>query len=1065
MSLNGMAYGAGAAGMSGLAKGAGVIGALGTMGAVHLLPGQVSSAVLAGLSQANIAGFLGQQFAMAPFANLRLGIYNAIEGIGEHVSKEWNKIDQAAFKYAKSVGLAKEQAEKLRNEMIQFANDEHLAAKFGKSANEIIEMQMKLSHALQRNVRLTHEQTKSLAALSTVVGDDTAMKFVTSLDKFGISATQAGDMMAKMWGKAVKQGLSLEAYAKNVNDNLHLAQQYGFKKGIDGLMSMAEKATKIKMDMSEIARLADNLSDIDKVVNASASLQVLGGPFAQFANPFGLLHDSLMDLDGLQDRVAELTDKMVHFNRKTGKAEFGSDFDRLRLREFAKVTGMDFGKLTDTAFTQAKRKEVDKQLVGLSNIPEEYKELIRNSATFENGVAGIPGADGKFKALSKLDTNDLKNLVNSNKTEAENIADIAEMLRGAIDVSEGREKAKGDAAAQEYAEQAEARKGMVASMAENTAALKELVRLETSKKTMDAVTGIWSGLANTVLAGVSIVSMLRGGRPNAIRGIPLRHDKGGSFGVTHGGKPGVEHAISTVTKGDKTFVNGISNNEYVSTEAVTRRHAHVLDAANRANGDGEMYFIPHNAGGGMANDASTETNGWGYAAGGLTLASLALPRTTNTTNIFSNLRTLPSGNQIGVLSNGTVVAFDRATGIARQFTRAEAEAFNLTRNGQFNASNFFKNGGNAGRGFTNRAMGTGRELGRFGNISNYGSGRIAARVVGGHLLSGALSGVYGGMDAWDSYKESGEDIMNREKAVKGTTGAAIGGAVAGIGGSILGGMAAGALAGTWAGPIGWIVGGLIGAVVGGIGAWVGKSIGESLTSTEKDRSEARLKYEKGIGSKLGIAKFRHLIGDYSPDEYENITKALNDGALYENELSKELVQKIKAHPRNEQLFTKDEQNAQKFERGGKVIGAPHNKGGVWVNAEGGEEFIDKKNSEFSDTVINDVREGKLQNSQYEIMKSNNKAYEQSQIYKPNNEGGVRNGGIGKVEFGEMTMHIDIKGNGSLSKEAEKELLKQFTSPNIERFMRDNTQLMINEALNGGALNKHEVGQRSYVRNI
>jgi hypothetical protein len=226
-------------------------------------------------------------------------------------------------------------------------------------------------------------------------------------------------------------------------------------------MSMAENAAKMKLDMQQVVSLGNSIANggVEKAVSMSAELQVLGGAFAQFADPLTLLHDSLLDMDGLSNRITGLIGEIGRFDKKEGRVVI-DPFSQFQLRQASQSMGLDYGKLIESANQQAKRKEIESQLVGLSNIPQEYKELIMNTAQFKDGYAGVRSSDGTFKKLSSLNGDDLKSLADFAKTDSENIRDIAQMLRGMTDIREGMEKEKENERATLYRTQSEHIKGI-----------------------------------------------------------------------------------------------------------------------------------------------------------------------------------------------------------------------------------------------------------------------------------------------------------------------------------------------------------------------------------------------------------------------------------------------------------------------------------------------------------------------------------------------------------------------------------------------------------------------------
>jgi hypothetical protein len=91
---------------------------------------------------------------------------------------------------------------------------------------------------------------------------------------------------------------------------------------------------------------------------------------------------------------------------------------------------------------QAKRGEIDKQISAsatASALPEEMKELVRNSGTFKDGKAGV-SIRGQFKSLDELSDKDYDALKKETQTESQDIKDIAADLRSIKDARKGYTK-------------------------------------------------------------------------------------------------------------------------------------------------------------------------------------------------------------------------------------------------------------------------------------------------------------------------------------------------------------------------------------------------------------------------------------------------------------------------------------------------------------------------------------------------------------------------------------------------------------------------------------------------
>lgn len=869
-------------------------------------------------------------------AQFNLAIFDSFKSFGEQIGKSWNAVDQAAFDFAKQAGLAKEQAEGLRKRILDLSNaGAEFGRKYGKTLDQVLKLQSDFDIAIGRTVRFTNEQFKDISALSAVVGDEMAVKFSAQLDDFGMSTSAAGEMMTQMYNGSIKKGITLQAYSKNVTENLHLAQQYTFKDGVKGLMSMAENAAKTKMDMQQIVSLGNKLAEggVEGAVNMAADLQVLGGSFAEFADPLALLHDGLLDMEGLSDKLTGLVGKMGRFNKETGKVDIGA-FQQMQLREAAKTMGVDYGKLIESATHQAKRKEIENQMAGLGNIPEEYKEFIKNTAQFQNGKAGITDKNGNFKDLASLSASDIAEMAKYAQSDSENIRDIAEMLRGALDVQKGMEAEMENARATEYADQAEKYKGIYEKISQSREALLELVKYQRIAASMQ----IFSSMSNTISGLFSpIFSFFK----KANGGIVKTHSEGD---IITNGTPGKEYILNSAQHG-----------EFIVNKESTKHHLALLRAIN--NDKTGNLRIKQYEDGGLLN---TLTTGNGIGASMPIMGGMG---------IMGNMYQLQMINSIqgkyqhyvdgiqGRFSKTQGLIDARNNELNNVIANAKKEQQRLlnerrntvmTKRGQLQNKIDFRN--------TEKEIAKAR-MALESNTKHQETlnstiaktkaqqakiakiGRVGMRVGGS-----AMAGVGAFMSAKAQYEATGEAIMNKQKAQAGSIGAGIG-------------AAAGAALGSFAGPIGMMIGGAIGQMAG-------QAIGEAVGSESDEKMwNMRGKLAKDIDSAEGSNKFMRIKGDFSTKEQKVLASALNDGKLYEGEIKDEdLLTKLKE--------TGNGQLIEKHARGGWIKGRTHSSGGELLGIWGGkihegedsEAIIPADKAKKSTSLINALLDGRINDS-------------------------------------------------------------------------------------------------------
>ena len=356
----------------------------------------------------------------------------------------WAKADHAASKFTKTVGGTKAAMDALRSNTIDNVA-KGIATNFNVSMEELVKAQTDYINGIGRNISIDNVAKESLAAIASFsesTGID-GLGLAAQFENFGIGIEKTGDHLGKMFSDASKSGINLNKYADNVAKNIKIAQNYTFKDGIKGLESMAKKATAIKLDMQQIANFADKVNTVEGAIEASAKIQVLGGPFAAMSDPMGMLNEALNDIEGLGDRQIKLLSQFGHLNKATGEVTVGS-FDKYRIKAYAEATGQDYSALMEQVHTATKRREIDKQIESsarASKFDDELKEYIKNTGVIKEGKVGINTADG-FKTLDQLDpVKDKEYLKQMSQGQSEDIKQIAIDLRSLVDKRSGVAKA------------------------------------------------------------------------------------------------------------------------------------------------------------------------------------------------------------------------------------------------------------------------------------------------------------------------------------------------------------------------------------------------------------------------------------------------------------------------------------------------------------------------------------------------------------------------------------------------------------------------------------------------
>ena len=475
-----------------------------------------------------------------------VGDFKQIHGAINDLTKPYQKVDAAASKYAKTVGMTKAGMEGLAKTSLNNVSSK-LASAYNISTEELLEAQSNYIKASGRNIRLDNADQENIAAMHKMGGSGNELAAL--YDNFGVSMEETAGHVGKMFSDASKQGLSFEKYSDNVAKNIKIAQNYTFKNGLKGLESMAKKATAMKMDMQQVAALADKVSTVEGAIDVSAQLQVLGGPFAQLADPLGILNEGLNDMEGLQDRLIKMVGGLGSFDKETGEVKV-SAFNKQRIKAASQAMGVSYDTIMESVNAQARRGEIKKQIAAsatASGFNDDMKELIMNSGTIKDGKAGV-SIKGKFKSVDELTEKDYEALQAESRTETEDIKVMAQSLQSIEEKVQSFETAKAAKQAEMY--------DMVAKGFGNT--MKWLSRLGPLLTVVSIIQGVVAagqvigGFGNSFKRGKGITKGLWDSAKNIFSrsaGGSANTVAGGTVSAMKGAKSTISKAITKATGG------------------------------------------------------------------------------------------------------------------------------------------------------------------------------------------------------------------------------------------------------------------------------------------------------------------------------------------------------------------------------------------------------------------------------------------------------------------------------------------------------------------------------------
>ncbi len=207
-------------------------------------------------------------------------------------------------------------------------------------------------------------------------------------EKIGIGAQEANSAIERAGKRSMELGLQSKKVIGDLAQNMDKINSYGFKNGIDGLATMARKATEFRMSMNEVFQIADKVMNPEGALELSANLQVLGGAIGDFNDPLKLMYMATNNVEGLQDALIGAAESLAVYSEENGKFEI-TGVNLRRARAMADELGMSYQDLSNMAIAAAERTSASADLMAAGvSVDETQMEFLTNIARM--------GKDGKM---------------------------------------------------------------------------------------------------------------------------------------------------------------------------------------------------------------------------------------------------------------------------------------------------------------------------------------------------------------------------------------------------------------------------------------------------------------------------------------------------------------------------------------------------------------------------------------------------------------------------------------------------------------------------------------------
>lgn len=295
-------------------------------------------------------------------------------------------------------------------------------AKFNKTIEDVLKLQSTYTEQSGRAINFSENDNLQSLAVGRLVGDENLINFQSQMQLFNHSVSESADIMYEMYKDVNKMGLSQKKVTKDVLTNLKLANKYDFKNGTKGFIELAKWAENARFNLSSLGNIIEKTQSggLEGAITQSAKLQVLGGNFARYADPLGMLNDSLSDPEAYAKRILNMFKGTGKLDRKTGETEFNKT-DHIRIRAAAEALGISVEDAKNM-IREDNKKSVVKSQMRSSTLSKEQQDVVANKAQRDEKtgrwyVNTINGDKIDVSDDQKLKAN-LDNIVSDNKDEA-----------------------------------------------------------------------------------------------------------------------------------------------------------------------------------------------------------------------------------------------------------------------------------------------------------------------------------------------------------------------------------------------------------------------------------------------------------------------------------------------------------------------------------------------------------------------------------------------------------------------------------------------------------------------
>jgi hypothetical protein len=298
----------------------------------------------------------------------------------------------------RQTGISGELSKALRDDMKEASIE---GARFGFKLKDIGDFYIGLTSQSGKfsliNQSLTDDTIKVAGALGRTLPEMAVS--IGEFEKVGLGADKTIKTLGDSATKLTSLGLSARKVTTDLQSNLGKLNEYGFKNGVQGLETMAKKASEFRMEMQSTFTIADKVFNPEGAIDLVANLQVLGGAIGDFNDPLKLMYDATNNVEGLQDALIKASGSLATYNQQQGRFEV-TGINLRKAKEMASALGITMGELNKISIAAAERTQATTALMATGLVmKDEDREFLTNLSRMDGGEMKITVPASLMKEL------------------------------------------------------------------------------------------------------------------------------------------------------------------------------------------------------------------------------------------------------------------------------------------------------------------------------------------------------------------------------------------------------------------------------------------------------------------------------------------------------------------------------------------------------------------------------------------------------------------------------------------------------------------------------------------